>query len=346
MLGRSGSVCIGAIVTDSPDGTYRAYMDGIIITHCTVHNAAGSGIRLDSEAWRYRDSYRGAVLRYNNLWADEDYSNSHAGMYIVGAESPLVEYNRFCNYANGQAFQYCMNGTTRYNFMCHLTGKLSETAKMAGYQTYWDAMGVDVDSHCRGDFRIYANVVADMKDCGFSSFNFETVNECHIVVEHNVFFNSRFFFNHQNGENGYGFEFRHNTFIRDAQNHYADANKIMEFMHKTPPEGTYRHSGNVYDCPNQAMVFDTVSSIYEGNLYEGINDHVPSQGFMFADPMLCIPMMDTLGEYSYDGEIEGTRSFCDTDWFMPQAGSPCYENGKIRYGADPEVLRSGNVTHI
>ena len=341
VLGRSGSVCIGAIVTDNPTGVYRAHMEGLLIEGCTVHNAAGSGIRLDSEAWSYRDSYRGAVIRGNNLCADPAYANSHAGMYIVGAENALVEYNRFCHYANGQAYQNCQDGTTRYNFMYDLTGKLSETAKMAGYQTYWDAMGVDVDSHCTGEFHITANIVANMKDCGFSSFNFETVSECRIVVEHNIFFNSDFFFNHQNGEHGYTFVFRRNTFIRDGQNRYGQDDKIMSFMHKTPHPGTYLHTGNVYFCPGQAMVFDTRSSVYAGNLYCGERGGVPEEGFLTGDPALRIPVMEELEDCSYDGEIQGTRSFCATDWFEPLEGSPCIREGSIVLGADPAVVRAG-----
>ena len=200
---------------------------------------------------------------------------------------------------------------------------------------------MDVDSHCTGEFHITANIVANMKDCGFSAFNFETVSECRVVVEHNIFFNSDFFFNHQNGENGYTFIFRRNTFIRDGQNRYGHSDKIMSFMHKTPPPGTYLHTGNVYDCPGQAMVFDTQSSVYEDNLYCGERGGLPEEGFLFADPALRLPVMEELENCSYDGEIDGTCSFCATDWFTPLEGSACIREGSIVLGADPAVVRAG-----
>ena len=102
-------------------------------------------------------------------------------------------------------------------------------------------------------------------------------------------------------------------------------------MHKTPPPGTYLHTGNVYDCPGQAMVFDTQSSVYEDNLYCGERGGLPEEGFLFADPALRLPVMEELENCSYDGEIDGTCSFCATDWFTPLEGIGLYSGRKHRF---------------
>ena len=68
---------------------------------------------------------------------------------------------------------------------------------------------------------------------------------------------------------------------------------------------------------------------------------MPEEGFLTGDPALRIPVMEELEDCSYDGEIQGTRSFCATDWFEPLEGSPCIREGSIVLGADPAVVRAG-----
>ncbi len=256
-----GAICIAAV--DSPDGRYRARMDGVTVEDCQVYNTAGTGISIGS-GWKYRDSFRNVMVRRNCISCARDFPQSNCGMYIVSCIQPVAEHNIMRFMGNGLAFQLCSGALAQYNVVTNADGYLHTMSRFMGEAQHWDGVGFDADARCEGQIVFRCNYTYSCHSGAFGFFDYGETTKANIRIENNISHNDAKFLYYQMDTASYRFVLERNTVVRMPGCQYEGEHRVINpFVNDCA--GCLEVRDNLFYYPGQTIDFDRQSCLYHHN---------------------------------------------------------------------------------
>ena len=329
----SGGSALSFSCSDASGGTYRSYMDNILVQNCTFHNVGGTAVTCGS-GWKEYDSFTRLVIRGNRIYNDEDLPISTSGIYIVSSSKPVVEHNSLYNLTNGIAFQLCSDATAQYNSVVDVDGYLELTSRLSGVKQYWDGCGIDADCGTRGVSIFRYNYLERCAEGSFASFDYNQSGHAIIKLENNISYNCGSFLYYQCDTNFYDYEIRNNTIIRLPRQASRPKTAIIHVYNSVLDPNSMMFENNIFYYPHQLVAGEHSASTYTGNNVNGFSVSTKDPASIEGDPMLVLPEnADYSKNISWDGTAPGTVSLMDTDLFTLMQGSPCLSEGNVLCGS-------------
>lgn len=319
--GHAGGSAIGIGAQDSPDGRYRARMDGVTVEDCQVHNAAGTGISVGS-GWKYRDSFRNVIIRRNQISCARDFPQSNCGMYIVSCIEPVAEYNTMRFLGNGLAFQLCDGALAQYNVVTAADGYLHTMSRFMGEAQHWDGVGFDADARCAGRIVFRCNYTYSCHSGAYGFFDYGETTRAQILIENNISHNDAKFLYYQMDTSSYRFQVRKNTLVRSPGCQYEGERRVFNpFVNDC--EGCLDIADNLFFYPGQTIDFDRESCRYRHNGYlikrgslpedeEPVN--LSGEDIPLPDRETALAMtLESLADHPYYRTEKGAADGCGAD---------------------------------
>ncbi len=334
----SGGGALGFRATDQQNGDFRAHIDGITVENCTFHNIGGTAIGAQS-GWKYQDSFSNVAVRNNRIYNDPDLPISCTGMYFVSCESPLLEYNSIQNMTNGIGFQICTNPTAQYNTVVNVDGYLELCSRYTGVPQYWDGCGIDADTRCTGSIVFRGNYLENCREGSFAFFDYGETDKALVTLDGNISYNCGSFLYYQCDNASYDFLVQNNTAIRLPGGAEKMESAVIHIYNGSLDNNSISFKDNIFYYPNQIVLLEYGSSVYSGNLLEGVSGEINDSGKLTGDPLLVLPTAPSL-DISYNGSVPGTTSLLSSGLFQFQADSPCVKDGDVICGANMGIVKA------